>query len=58
MIRRPGAYELIVGVTTDPQFGPLILFGQGGTAVEVIEVDGHRVVVRRIESDEPDEDEE
>ena len=36
MIRRPGAYELIVGVTTDRQFGPMLLFGHGGTAVEVI----------------------
>jgi acetyltransferase len=36
MIRRPGAYELIVGVTTDGQFGPMLLFGHGGTAVEVI----------------------
>ncbi len=36
MVRRPHAYELIVGVTGDPQFGPMILFGQGGTAVEVI----------------------
>jgi acetyltransferase len=36
MIRRPGAYELIVGGTTDRQFGPMLLFGQGGTAVEVI----------------------
>lgn len=36
MIHRPGAYELIAGVTTDPVFGPLILFGQGGTAVEVV----------------------
>jgi acetyltransferase len=36
MIRRPGAYELIVGVTSDAQFGPLVLFGHGGTAVEVI----------------------
>ncbi len=36
MARRPGAYELIVGATTDPIFGPVILFGQGGTAVEVI----------------------
>jgi acetyltransferase len=36
MIRRPGAHELIVGVTTDRQFGPLLLFGHGGTAVEVI----------------------
>jgi acetyltransferase len=36
MVRRPDACELIVGATTDPIFGPLILFGQGGTAVEVI----------------------
>jgi len=36
MVRRPGAYELIVGMSEDPQFGPTILFGQGGTAVEVI----------------------
>lgn len=36
MARRPGAQELIVGVTTDPIFGPVILFGQGGVAVEVI----------------------
>ena len=36
MVRRPGAYELIAGVLGDAQFGPVILFGQGGTAVEVI----------------------
>lgn len=36
MIQRPGAYELIAGVTTDPVFGPMILFGHGGTAVEVV----------------------
>ncbi len=36
MVRRPGAHELIVGVATDPLFGPVILFGQGGTAVEVV----------------------
>ena len=35
MARRPGAHELIVGVSTDPIFGPVILFGQGGIAVEV-----------------------
>jgi len=35
MVRRPNAHELIVGVTTDSVFGPVILFGQGGTAVEV-----------------------
>jgi acetyltransferase len=36
MADRPGAHELIVGVSCDPIFGPVILFGQGGTAVEVI----------------------
>jgi len=36
MARRPGAYEIIVGAATDPIFGPVILFGEGGTAVEVI----------------------
>ncbi len=35
MARRPQTHELIVGVTTDPVFGPVILFGQGGIAVEV-----------------------
>jgi acetyltransferase len=37
MVRRDGAHELIVGVSTDPVFGPVILFGQGGTAVELID---------------------
>jgi acetyltransferase len=36
MANRPGAHELIVGMSTDPVFGPVILFGEGGTAVEVI----------------------
>ncbi|MEO7052533.1 MAG: bifunctional acetate--CoA ligase family protein/GNAT family N-acetyltransferase [Rhodanobacter sp.] len=36
MIRRPGAHELILGIAEDATFGPVILFGQGGTAVEVI----------------------
>jgi acetyltransferase len=36
MAPRAGAHELIVGMTTDPLFGPVILFGEGGTAVEVI----------------------
>jgi acetyltransferase len=35
MARRPQAHELIVGVATDPVFGPVILFGQGGLAAEV-----------------------
>ncbi len=36
MVQRRQAQELIVGASLDPQFGPVILFGQGGTAVEVI----------------------
>jgi len=36
MVRRPDAHELIVGITSDPIFGPVILFGQGGIAVEVL----------------------
>ena len=36
MVQRPQAQELIVGSTIDPVFGPVILFGQGGTAVEVM----------------------
>jgi acetyltransferase len=34
MIRRDG-YELIVGMSVDPQFGPVLLFGMGGELVEV-----------------------
>jgi acetyltransferase len=36
MIRRPKAYELIAGFSVDRQFGPVMLFGQGGTAAEII----------------------
>lgn len=36
MVQRPGAYELIAGVSTDVTFGPVILFGHGGTAVEIL----------------------
>lgn len=35
MARRARPHELIVGVASDPVFGPVILFGQGGTGVEV-----------------------
>jgi acetyltransferase len=36
MIVRKGARELILGIALDPTFGPVIAFGQGGVAVEVI----------------------
>ena len=35
-IRRRDALEVILGITSDPTFGPVILFGAGGTAVEAI----------------------
>ena len=36
MIRRPQGRELIAGLAEDPTFGPVVLFGRGGKAVEVI----------------------
>ena len=37
MVRRgAGAFELLVGVSRDPAFGPVITFGAGGIAVELI----------------------
>jgi acetyltransferase len=36
MIRRGGAHELLAGMALDPTFGPVVLFGRGGTAVEVL----------------------
>ena len=36
MIRRKAAHELFVGIASDPAFGPIVLFGAGGTAIEVI----------------------
>ncbi|MDT7836764.1 bifunctional acetate--CoA ligase family protein/GNAT family N-acetyltransferase [Aquabacterium sp. OR-4] len=36
MQRWPQARELIVGASIDPVFGPVIVFGQGGTAVELL----------------------
>ncbi len=37
MLVRPKARELIIGIADDETFGPVIVFGRGGTAVEVID---------------------
>ena len=36
MVAKEHARELIVGMHVDPQFGPVLLFGHGGTAAEII----------------------
>jgi acetyltransferase len=36
MYQSPNARELLAGVTRDPVFGPIITFGAGGTAVEIM----------------------
>jgi acetyltransferase len=36
MVIRPKARELILGLADDPTFGTVIVFGRGGTAVEII----------------------
>jgi acyl-CoA synthetase (NDP forming) len=33
---RPGATEVIMGASKDPQFGPVVMFGLGGIFVEVL----------------------
>jgi acetyltransferase len=37
MIVRPKARELLAGIADDPTFGPVVVFGHGGVAVEVID---------------------
>ena len=39
----PGV-EVIIGLTTDPQFGPVLMFGLGGVLVEVLKDVAFRVV--------------
>jgi acetyltransferase len=36
MVKKPNGRELMVGIVSDPVFGPVITFGAGGTAVEVL----------------------
>jgi len=36
MVKRKRAEELLVGLTTDRSFGPVVVFGAGGTSVEVV----------------------
>ena len=36
MIQRPNAHELIIGMADDQTFGPMLMFGAGGTGVEVL----------------------
>ena len=36
MVERSAATELLVGLSYDPVFGPVVVFGQGGTAVEIV----------------------
>lgn len=36
MVVRPHAFELLLGISRDVTFGPVVLFGQGGTAAEIV----------------------
>jgi acetyltransferase len=36
MVFRPHARQLVLGIACDPLFGPVLVFGEGGRAVEVV----------------------
>lgn len=36
MVKAEDAHELLIGISRDPVFGPVILFGAGGTMVEIL----------------------
>jgi acetyltransferase len=40
----PSGIELVVGMSKDPQFGPVLMFGLGGTLVEVLKDLAFRIV--------------
>ena len=40
----PAGPELLVGVTSDPSFGPLVTVGLGGTATDLVADRAHRLV--------------
>ena len=40
---QPGL-ELVIGMTRDPQFGPMLMFGLGGTSVEILKDVAFRIV--------------
>jgi acyl-CoA synthetase (NDP forming) len=41
---RPGSTELIIGSKTDPQFGPVLMFGLGGIFTEILKDVSFRLI--------------